>query len=92
MILVAGATGSLGSKIVHGLRERGDAVRALVRPTADPRPLEAAGASIVFGDLRDPASLDHACDGASAVITTASASKTGDDSVEKPWTSRGIST
>jgi len=34
MILVVGASGSLGRRIVRGLLERGEAVRALVRSEA----------------------------------------------------------
>jgi NADH dehydrogenase len=80
MILVAGATGSLGSTIVRALLERGDAVRALVRDGADYTSLVRAGASIVVGDLRDPDSLGPACDGVSIIISTASATRRSDDS------------
>ena len=79
MILVAGATGSLGSKIVRGLLERGDPVRALVRKGSNYQTLRDAGASLVFGDLRDPASLVEACRGVDVVISTASASNRSDD-------------
>ncbi|MGE5242739.1 MAG: SDR family oxidoreductase [Betaproteobacteria bacterium] len=82
MVLVAGATGSLGRKVVNGLLERGKVVRALARPRSQYGPLERAGANVVPGDLKDRASLDRACQGVAAVITTASVSKTGDDSVE----------
>lgn len=82
MIVVAGATGSLGGRIVRGLRERGDAVRALVRTSSQHEPLRRAGAEVVLGDLKEPASLELACRGADVVITTASASRRGDDSIE----------
>ena len=82
MILVAGGTGSLGTRIVLGLRNRGKPVRVLARSTSNTGPLSAAGAEIVTGDLKDPASLARACQGGSVVITTASATRTGDDSVE----------
>ena len=82
MIVVAGGTGSLGSRIVRGLRQQGRTVRVLARPTSQADALRQAGAEIVLGDLKDPASLERACSGASVVITTASASKTGDDSIE----------
>jgi NADH dehydrogenase len=82
MILVVGATGSLGQKIARGLLDRGETVHALARPSSNWPPLEAAGARVAFGDLKQPASLERACEGADVVITTASISKTGDDSVE----------
>lgn len=82
MILVVGATGSLGGRITHDLLERGDTVRVLARPTSNYAPLAAAGAEVVLGDLRDPPSLRRACEGVDAVITTATMSKRGDDSPE----------
>lgn len=81
-ILVAGGTGSLGRQIVHGLLDRGETVRVLARTTSDYAPLQAAGAQIVFGDLKDAASLARACQGVDVVVSTASASKTGDDTIE----------
>lgn len=82
MIVVSGGTGSLGGRIVRGLRRQGRAVRVLARPASNTEALRQAGAEIALGDLKDPASLERACSGASVVITTASASKTGDDSIE----------
>ena len=40
MILVAGATGVLGSEIVRRLRARGEKVRAFVRTTSAPEKVE----------------------------------------------------
>lgn len=82
MILVAGATGSLGGRIARGLLEEGVAVRALVRPGSDHAFLRDAGVELAFGDLTQPATLDRACAGVRSVVTTASATKRGDDSVE----------
>jgi uncharacterized protein YbjT (DUF2867 family) len=76
MILVVGATGLVGSEICGQLAARGKQVRALVRATADPAKvdrLRALGAEITVGDLRDANSLQAACRGANAIITTASA-------------------
>lgn len=87
MILVAGATGHLGSLVVRLLRHRGLPVRILVR-TRSPQPeavaaLEAAGAQPVYGDLKDRPSLDAACAGVETVITTAtSGSRGGADTIE----------
>lgn len=73
MILVAGATGVLGSEIVKRLTARGNQVRALTRVTSAPEKVERLkhfGAQIVQGDLRDPRSLVPACLGVDAVIST----------------------
>ena len=73
MILVAGATGVLGSEIVRRLTARGEKVRALTRVTSAPEKVERlrqVGAQIVQGDLKDPQSLLAACFGANAVIST----------------------
>ena len=80
MVIVAGATGVLGSEIARRLLERGEKVRALVRTSSDPekiQSLEKAGAEIVRGDLRDPASLLAACRGVTAVISTVTMITTG---------------
>ena len=87
MYLVVGSTGLLGSRVCARLRERGDEVRALVRPSARPETLEGlrgAGMELAFGDLKDPESLRRACDGVSAVISTASStlSRQEGDSIE----------
>ena len=75
MHLVVGATGLVGSEICRLLSEENKSVRALVRSTSDLTKVEAlknAGAEIVFGDLKDRASLDAACAGCTTVISTAS--------------------
>lgn len=73
MILVAGATGTLGSEIVSRLLARGEKVRAMVRATSAPEKverLEQSGADIVRADLKEPQTLIGACAGVSAVIST----------------------
>ena len=87
MNLIAGATGMLGSEICRLLREQGKPVRALVRSTSNPETLTRlrnSGAEIVQGDLKDPASLEAACRGATAVISTASStiSRQSGDSID----------
>ncbi|MDQ3674572.1 MAG: SDR family oxidoreductase [Gemmatimonadota bacterium] len=72
MILVAGATGVLGSEIVRRLLARGEEVRAMVRSTSNPEAVERlrkAGAETVVGDLKDPGSLGPACKDMTGVIT-----------------------
>ena len=85
--LVVGATGLVGTEICRILIERGRSVRALVRTTSSPEKvarLKNLGASVVTGDLKDRASLDEACRGASVVLSTASStlSRQIGDSIE----------
>lgn len=75
MNVVVGATGMLGSEICRLLATQGKAVRALVRGTSNPEALarlRGLGMEMVRGDLKDKASLKAACDGATAIISTAS--------------------
>jgi len=74
MILVVGSTGILGSEVCRRLTASGQVVRGLVRTSSAPEKvsrLKAMGVQTVLGDLRDPASLQAACQGADTVITTA---------------------
>lgn len=75
MNLIVGATGFLGSEICRQLVAQGKPVRALVRATSDPAKkaaLQSLGVALVEGDLKDPASLVAACEGVTAIISTAS--------------------
>ena len=86
VILVAGATGILGSHICRMLVEQAKTVRALVRSTSDPGKvdnLKQLGVELVVGDLKDRASLDAACQGVASVITTVATtiSRQPDDSI-----------
>jgi NADH dehydrogenase len=73
MILVCGATGDLGGRIVRLLIRQGHQVRALVRPATDASRLPSDGVEVIRGDLRDPSSLGPALAGVDTVITTANA-------------------
>ncbi|MFD8787000.1 NAD(P)H-binding protein [Kitasatospora sp. NPDC059599] len=67
MIVVTGATGTVGSEVVVGLRERGEAVRALVRDgSAGPAAWDGE-VERVAADFADPQSLDAALAGADVV-------------------------
>ncbi|GGN31799.1 NAD(P)H-binding protein [Streptomyces fuscichromogenes] len=66
MILVTGATGTIGSDVVRQLAGRGAKVRALTRDPARAR--ADAGVEVVRGDYGDPASLDAALAGVTAVF------------------------
>ena len=65
--VVTGATGLLGSHIAEQLRERGERVRALVRPTSDTTFLRQLGVELVVGDLTEPNGLERAVGGADVV-------------------------
>lgn len=67
-ILVTGATGFIGPKIVHALRAQGREVRALVRRPERASQLAGWGAELVTGDITDPASLRAAAEGCTHVI------------------------
>ncbi|MFJ7332628.1 NAD(P)H-binding protein [Streptomyces sp. NPDC101110] len=58
MILVTGASGNVGSEVVHALARAGEPVRSLVRRPAEGLPGEQA-----VGDLNRPESLTGALDG-----------------------------
>jgi uncharacterized protein YbjT (DUF2867 family) len=73
MILVVGATGQLGTAVVRKLVDQEKSVRALVRRTASYEHLDGPGIELAFGDLRDGASLEAACQGVRTVIATATA-------------------
>ena len=75
MNLVVGATGLLGGEICRLLAAKAKSMRAMVRPTSDASKvaeLESLHVEIVRGDLKNPSSLDAACQGVDAVISTAS--------------------
>lgn len=75
-ILVAGATGILGSEICRQLRAADKSVKGLVRASSDSAKvsrLQSFGVEAVQGDVRDRASLDRACEGVTHVISTVSA-------------------
>ncbi len=70
MILVTGATGFIGPRIVQALRDRDRPVRALVRkPDSNvASTLAVWGAELVQGDMTDAASLQQAVEGCETVV------------------------
>src|SRR5205085_1594097 len=77
-VLVTGAAGFLGGHLVDMLLERGDEVRAMVRPVEDASRLRKLdGIEVVLGDLVDRESLKRAVQGIQRVYNVAA--KTG------PW-------
>lgn len=69
MILVAGGTGTLGTRIVRRLLDGGAEVRVLTRHAERAEHLSGPGLEIIVGDVRDPGSLVPAVDGASCVVS-----------------------
>ena len=67
-VLVTGATGLAGANICKLLTERGDAVRALARETADSAPLVELGVEVVTGDVTDPDAVLLAAQGSDSAI------------------------
>jgi uncharacterized protein YbjT (DUF2867 family) len=67
-ILVTGATGFIGPKVVHALRARHLDVRALVRRPERGAQLAAWGVELATGDVTDPASLRSALQGCTHVV------------------------
>lgn len=84
MILVVGATGTLGGLVVERLVADGQPVRALVRGPGAAAALSRPGVvTPVLGDLTDPASLSAAVADVDAVVTTAnSVQRGGADTIE----------
>ncbi len=72
-VLVVGASGQLGTRIVQRLVAAGRPVRAMVRPTSLASHLRGPGVEMVVADLMLPDTLEAACRGAGAVIATANA-------------------
>jgi len=70
VILITGATGFVGPKIVHALREREQPVRSLVRRPGDrsATTLASWGSELVQGDITDAASLRRAIEGVEVVV------------------------
>jgi len=72
-ILVTGATGYIGSRVVEQLVRTGAHVRALVRNPVKGQGLESAGASVATGDMTDPVSLERAVQSCQTVFHFAGA-------------------
>ena len=75
MILITGATGTVGSNVVEQLSSRGTRVRAMTRDPAKATSGPASNVDLVKADFNDPASLRRACDGVDkAFLLTGSSS------------------
>jgi dihydroflavonol-4-reductase len=67
-VMITGATGFIGSAVTRAVAARGAEVVALVAPDADDRNLDGLGAKRVIVDIRDPAAVRAACQGARFVF------------------------
>lgn len=67
-ILVTGGTGRIGSRFVPRLLKHEQRVRVLARDARKAQPLEAQGAEVILGDLRDTFSITSAVSGIDIVI------------------------
>ena len=70
-VLVTGATGFIGSRIVLAAAAEGATVRALSRSGSSGRLPEGASANIVRGNLNQPRSLEQALSGCTDIVNTA---------------------
>lgn len=83
LVLVTGATGTLGTLATRRLLETDHRVRIMTRMQSKADDLKKRGASIVKGDLRDAESLEFALRGVSTVISsTHSMLGKGEESLE----------
>ena len=69
MIVVAGGTGTLGTRLVPRLAGQGGVVRVLTRAPVRGQHLAGPGVEVVRGDVRDPGSVAGALRGADTVIS-----------------------
>jgi uncharacterized protein YbjT (DUF2867 family) len=84
MILIVGATGDLGGHVARRLLASGQRVRAMTRVPSRAGALEALGAEVVTGDVRDTGSLQAAAQGVRAVVSASHAMLgTGNASVQR---------
>lgn len=67
-VLVAGASGFVGSHITRLLVQQGRAVRVMLRPSSKVEALAGLDAEVVHGDVLDPASLRAAMKGCGTVF------------------------
>lgn len=69
MILITGATGGIGRRVVRLLRQQEKPVRTFVRLTSGYSELEHRGAEIFIGDLRREKDIQQACRGVKYIIS-----------------------
>lgn len=70
-VLVTGGAGHLGSNLVRRLLEDGRQIRVLLRAGDNNQGVDGLDVERVYGDLRDPGSLDRALEGCETVFHVA---------------------
>ncbi|MEM6756048.1 MAG: NAD-dependent epimerase/dehydratase family protein [Planctomycetota bacterium] len=85
-MLVTGATGVVGARLVSQLQDAGTPVRAVARSRQGADRLAEAGVEVVEGDLRDQAVLNRACEACAGVIHCAAATARHSASRDTFWT------
>ena len=90
-VLVTGAAGFLGRKVVEALRAKGQRVRVLVRNPAAAAKF-GADVQVLIGDLGDPRAVDHAVDGVGTVYHVGAAMRGGPRAFEAGtvWGTRNV--
>lgn len=83
-VMVAGATGRTGRRIVAQLLERGYAVRAFVRDESRARERLGDEPQYSVGDVREPVTVAAAFDGVDAVISAIGSSGRAQDPTNSP--------
>jgi nucleoside-diphosphate-sugar epimerase len=76
-VFLTGGTGFIGGEVARRLRERGDAVRALVRDPARAARLEDLGCELVRGDVAHAETVRRALEGCDAAIHAAAVYEVG---------------
>ena len=72
MIVIAGATGNLGGKIIDALLKKGGSIQAIVRDETDEQKiilLKSKGVSVVKINFQNTADIAKACEGASCIVS-----------------------
>lgn len=85
-ILLVGATGQLGSRVYEKLKDKKDyTTRIFIREDSQYDHLKDGDPEMVFGDLKNKASIEKAVDGCDIIITTANsaAPRKKEDSFQK---------
>jgi dihydroflavonol-4-reductase len=81
---VTGATGFIGSRVAHRLRERGDEVAALVRSPEKAGGLRGLGCELIEGSLSDETAIRRGVQGADSVFHVGAAYKVGIPRSQRP--------